>query len=290
MHRAAPAALERGLEQAHQVLGLFLDLDLGVADDAEGALPLHRVARKQLRPMNRPVACSIVIKRAAAAPSALGRRMKRSILLGMRMSAFIALPSLVRASCSAMVKPRLGMNGNGCAGSIGERREQRKNLAQEMVLEPGLLLLGHLRPVDQHDAVLGERLAQLAPALLLVAREHRHRLGDAGELLGRRQAVGALGGDAGAHLALEAGDADHEEFVEVVGRDREEAHPFEQRMGDVLGLFQHAAVEMEPGQLPIDEALGACRELELRRARACLRRRERAVSSFKAMAWPRSMM
>ncbi len=45
-HRAAAAALERGLEQPHQVFGLFLDLDVGVADDAERALPLHRVARE----------------------------------------------------------------------------------------------------------------------------------------------------------------------------------------------------------------------------------------------------
>ncbi len=44
--RAAPAALEHRLELAHQILGLFLDLDLGVADDAEGALPLHRVTRE----------------------------------------------------------------------------------------------------------------------------------------------------------------------------------------------------------------------------------------------------
>ena len=47
-HRAAAAALERGLEQPHQILGLFLDLDVAVADDAERALPLHRVAGKQL--------------------------------------------------------------------------------------------------------------------------------------------------------------------------------------------------------------------------------------------------
>ena len=45
--RSAPAALEHRLELAHQVLGLFLDLDLGVADDAEGALPLDRIAGKQ---------------------------------------------------------------------------------------------------------------------------------------------------------------------------------------------------------------------------------------------------
>ncbi len=47
-HRAAAAALEHALERAHQVLGLFLDLDLGIADDAERALPLHRIAGKQL--------------------------------------------------------------------------------------------------------------------------------------------------------------------------------------------------------------------------------------------------
>ena len=38
-----------------------------------------------------------LVSRAVDAPSALGRRMKRSILFGMRMSAFIALPSLARA-------------------------------------------------------------------------------------------------------------------------------------------------------------------------------------------------
>ena len=44
---SAPAPLEHRLELAHQVLGLFLDLDLGIADDAEGALPLDRIAGKQ---------------------------------------------------------------------------------------------------------------------------------------------------------------------------------------------------------------------------------------------------
>ena len=54
-----------------------------------------------------------------APPSAgAGKRMNRSIFCGTRISAFIALPSLVRASWNAIEKPRLGMNGNGCAGSI----------------------------------------------------------------------------------------------------------------------------------------------------------------------------
>ena len=46
-HRAAPAALQRGLEQADEILGLFLDFEFGVADDAERALALESVAGEQ---------------------------------------------------------------------------------------------------------------------------------------------------------------------------------------------------------------------------------------------------
>ena len=64
---------------------------------------------------------------------ALGSRMKRSIVLGMRISAFIALPSLARASCSAIEKPRLGMNGKDAPGrwraaSAAERRGRGNDL------------------------------------------------------------------------------------------------------------------------------------------------------------------
>ena len=115
--RAAAAALERALEQPHQVFGLFLDFDVGVADDAERALPLDRVAREQLRDEQ----AGRLLQRDHAHRTAVGcagKRMKRSIFCGTRMSAFIALPSLVRASWNAIEKPRLGMNGNGCAGSM----------------------------------------------------------------------------------------------------------------------------------------------------------------------------
>ena len=37
---AAPAPLQRGLVQPHQVFRLFLDFHFGIADDAEGALTL----------------------------------------------------------------------------------------------------------------------------------------------------------------------------------------------------------------------------------------------------------
>src|SRR5215217_2815143 len=39
-HGAAAALLERSLVEAHEILGLFLDLDVRIADDSEAALPL----------------------------------------------------------------------------------------------------------------------------------------------------------------------------------------------------------------------------------------------------------
>src|SRR4030088_2099909 len=45
--RPTPAALEHRLKLAHEVFCLFLDLDLGITDDAEGALALERVTGKE---------------------------------------------------------------------------------------------------------------------------------------------------------------------------------------------------------------------------------------------------
>ena len=58
--------------------------------------------------------------------------------------------------------------------------------------------------------------------------------------------------DAGELLALEAGDPDHEEFVEIAARDGQEAQPLEQRVGGVARFLEHAAVERQPAQLAVE--------------------------------------
>ena len=92
------------------------------------------------------------------------------------------------------------------------------------------------------------------PDLLLAGGQRVGLGGDRGELLGRGQAVGRRFLDAEQLLALEAGDADHEEFVEIVARDGEEAQPLEQGMGRVARLLEHAPVEGQPGQLAVEIA------------------------------------
>ena len=54
-----------------------------------------------------------------------------------------------------------------------------------------------------------------------------------GEPVGERRSAHVL-------PALETGDADHEELVEVAGEDRQELHPLEQRQCVVLGELEDA--------------------------------------------------
>src|SRR5262249_40991410 len=139
----------------------------------------------------------------------------------------------------------------------GERGQQRENLPKELIFEPGPFFFRHVRPFDQHDALLGQHLPQLAPALLLIACQRTDGLRDAGELFRRSEAIRALDRNAGALLALEAGNADHEEFIEVVGGNRQKPNTLEQGVGVVCRLLEYSAIELEPRQLAIDEALRA---------------------------------
>ena len=79
-----------------------------------------------------------------------------------------------------------------------------------------------------------------------------------------RHAVGAgADGDAGLHLLLQAADADHEELVEVGREDGQELEALQQRHRRVLGLLQHAAIELQPAQLAVDVQRGIVEAREL---------------------------
>ena len=74
-----------------------------------------------------------------------------------------------------------------------------------------------------------------------------------GERLGGREAVVRGLDDLRGELVEEAGDADHEELVEVRLADREELEPLEERPALVVGLLEDALVEGEPGELAVQE-------------------------------------
>ncbi len=66
-------------------------------------------------------------------------------------------------------------------------------------------------------------------------------------------------GDPGVDAALQPGDPDHEELVEVGREDRQEVRALEQRLRAVLAEFEHALVEPEPAELTVEVAVGGQR-------------------------------
>ena len=262
-HQSAAAALERRLEQPHQVFGFFEDFQFGVADDAERAHPLHRIAGKQLadektgRAFDRDQPDFSAFARLRQPHESLDavrhadERVHRLAVLGARQ-------------LQGHGEAEIGNERERMRRIDRKRRQQRENVREEIIFEPGLLRLADVGTVDQHDAGFRKRGAQFAPLCLLILDQQHDGFGDPYKLLCRRQSLGALGTDARAHLRPKAGDAHHEEFVEVVRRDRQKLQPLQKRMSAVGGFFEDTPVEIEPGQFAIDEAL---------RARCQLRRR-----------------
>ena len=114
---------------------------------------------------------------------------------------------------------------------------------------------------------------QLRPQLVHPhARLLGHLVAGAGanhlELFVGAEAVDRRVVDAGAELLEQGRDPHHEELVEVGGRDGQELDALEQRVRGVGGLGQHAAVELEPAELPIDIESGVGRDPRGRRWRA----------------------
>ena len=80
---------------------------------------------------------------------------------------------------------------------------------------------------------------------------------DLGELLVHGHPVGAQRGNTGSTLLDQAADSDLKELVEVAARDGEELRPLEQRARAVLGELEHAGVEVEPAEVPVDVPMPA---------------------------------
>ena len=98
---------------------------------------------------------------------------------------------------------------------------------------------------------------QVTPDCLLVGGERGDGLVDEMQLFRRREAIGAALGDAFPDLRFQARDADHEELVQIIGGNRQKPDPLQYRMIGIDRLFQHPAIEVKPGQFPVDDTLGA---------------------------------
>ena len=157
------------------------------------------------------------------------------------------------------------------------RRDRRENAIGEIIFKPRRVGGGQFGTIDDEDAFERELVAQCSPAVLLIAGQLGRDLSNPCQKLGRGQTVHRGFSRAGLDLLNETGDADHEELVEIAGRNRQETQSLKERMHAVGSLLQNAPVEREPRKLAIDKALriqseGVAGAIGLGRPRADRRR------------------
>jgi hypothetical protein len=235
----------------HQILGLFLDLDVAVANDAETALTHHLEAGEQQRAGrdndlllgDETLRAGAVVWELDEALGPIGKADQRA-----HQPSVLEVREFERQGEAEVRNERKRMRGID-----GEWGQHRKHLREEIFLQPVAIALRQFGDIDDDDAGRRQFETQVAPAILLRGDEFRDPRADAFELLGRRDAIVRRFDHAGMNLPDQAGDPDHEEFVEIVGGDREEAQPFQQGVAEIGGFFQNATVELEPGQFAIDK-------------------------------------
>ena len=247
---AAPAPLDCGAEIAHEVLGFFLDLDIAVAQHAENPVAQNLEAREQLVGKTRHQLFDRDIDRLFAGHAHEAWRAAGD----QHHLDQIGLP-LAALEAEDHPDPLVRDEGEGMARVDRLRRDQRQDVAFEIGGQPPLLLVGQGLDRCEDDAFLGKQRAQRVEAGLLAVFQLQQLLADRGELLARARPVDRLCLDPALDLTFQPGDADHGEFVEIAGRDRQEAQPFEQRIALVLAFGEHAAVERQPAQLAIGIAV-----------------------------------
>jgi hypothetical protein len=149
--------------------------------------------------------------------------------------------------------PVLGMNGKGVRRVDGQRRQHRKDVGQEVAFQKFQVARRQLGAADEVIPSASISLRRPVEGRLLGLHQ-RPRIGvDQRQLFGRAAAVFGQGRVAVAHQRAQAGHADGVEFVQVGGRDRQEAQPFQKRHGGVCRLFQDAPVERQPRKLAVEE-------------------------------------
>ena len=250
-HDLAPAAaLQRGLELAHQVLGLVLKLQVAVAQHAEAAMADVPIAGEQRRQVHQQQVFQpheTLPARQGDEPRELGRDRQKRLHLPP-----VGFPRQFQRQAEAGV----GDEGKWMRRVDGQRRQDREHLLGEMLAQEGRLGPGDARSGQDHDA----RPFHLAPELVpdgLLRPHQAARVGvDQRQLLGGRKAVVRRRGVAFPHQLAQAGDADGVELIEVGGRDRQEAQTLQQGNARVPRLVQHPPVEGQPAEFAVEEAGG----------------------------------
>ena len=248
-HRATElgALLEHDLDRAEQIFGFVGQLEVGVARDSEDVVAEHLHAGEQRVEMRG----DHLLERNEALAVGEGdepRQERRNLHRAKRSS-----PSAGSRTMIARLSERFEMYGNGCAGSTASGVSTGKMRSSNTAVRWLRSARVEVVPAREADAGLLERGRDLlgehgglAGHELVDARADRVQLLDLVEPVGRGDA------QAGVDLILQRRDPHLEELVEVLGEDREELRPLEERQRRVFREREDAGVEVEPRELAVE--------------------------------------
>ncbi|OPZ52057.1 MAG: hypothetical protein BWY91_02474 [bacterium ADurb.BinA028] len=259
-HRRAEAASgQLLLQRREEVLGVVLfDLEVFVAGHPEGVVLAHLHAGEQLVEVDRddvfqgdePGPLGAVVIAGLEHPKEPGQH-RRHLDPGEVLRTGLGVDQ-----DDGEVERKTRDVGERVGRVDGQRGEHREDLLAEQPVQRRALGLVEVAPAHDADALFVQRRTDLVPE---DPRVHPHeflrRVLDPVEQLARLKPSGRADGEAGGDAALEPGDPDHEELVEVAGEDREELRPFDEGDGLVHRQLQHALVELQPRDLALEVAL-----------------------------------
>ena len=278
-HHAPAAPFQRGFVGTDEVFRFFLEFHIGIANDPEQALAGHAESRKhaieeqedQVLQQHEPD--RFVRSAGGQANEALDLRRQRQ-QAAHRQPVF--LPQQQQGHDEAHV----GNEGERVCGIDGQWGQNGKHPLHEPRIQPVPVAFGQGGGLADLDPFFSQQSGQIPPHALLIGQQGFGARFDLRQLLCGGAPVGGHMGYAGLGLALQPGDADGIELIEVGRADRQEAQPLQERMAGVLGLLDHAVVEVEPGEFPVDEAFRACQGDWMRFRRTVERDRLVAMGEF----------
>ena len=139
-----------------------------------------------------------------------------------------------------------------------QRRQHRFHFLREIFGKPGALCWCERARVHELDSVGFERREdQLIEQLVLIFDQCERAVVNGSKLVGTLMPSGPPAERAEFQPLLQAGDPNLEEFVEVRAGDAQKADALEQWQRLIVCLRQHAVVEIEKRQLPVDVVLGS---------------------------------
>ena len=215
--------------------------------------------------MNSATACSSGMKRTAAPSPGRGRRMKRSSVVGRRISAFICLAVRRAAQLQRDREAEIGDERERMRRIDRQRRQHREDVAQEVVVEPGALLLGEIARRSTRTMPLLEQRGRAARSQRVCWSlcQRGHRLAQI-----RASCSARACSPSGLRCVMPSRTwparpatrtmKNSSRLLAEIDRKRSRSSSGWLRFDDFL---QHAPVELQPGELAVDKPLGHTPEI-----------------------------